>query len=78
MLWVRDMAANENLQAYLQMQDELIRKHHGKVAVFYKGRLVTVQADVEKAINYAKRKTHGKDFFVKELYTPEEQASAIL
>lgn len=60
------------------MQDELIRKHHGKVAVFYKGKLVTVQEDLQKAIKYAKRKTHGRDFFVMELYKPEEQAAAIL
>ncbi len=72
------MAANENLHAYLQMKDELIRNHHGKVAVFHGGKLTTVQDDVEKAISYAKKKTHGRDFFVKELYTPDEQASAIL
>jgi hypothetical protein len=70
--------ADENLQAYLRMQDELIRKHHGKVAIFYKGGLVTVQDDIEKAISYAKKKTQGRDFFVKELYKPEEQAAAIL
>ena len=69
---------NESLEAYMQMQDELIRKHHGKVALFYQGKLVTVQKDMQKAIDYARRKTGGKDFFVKELYTPEEQASAIL
>jgi hypothetical protein len=72
------MVEDENLQAYLRMQDELIRKHHGKVAVFYKGRLVTVKDDAGKAISYAKKKTHGRDFFVKELYKPEEQAAAIL
>ena len=69
---------NESLEAYMRMQDELIRKHRGKVAVFYQGKLVTVQKDMQKAIDYARRKTGGKDFFVKELYTPEEQASAIL
>ena len=75
---MQNMTVNENLQAYVQMQDELIRKHHGKIAVFHKGKLVTVQKDLERAINYAKKKTGGKDFFVKELYTPVEQASAIL
>ena len=69
---------DQNLQAYLKMQDELIRKHHGKVAVFYRGRLVTVQDGMEKAISYAKKKTRGTDFFVKELYKPEEQTAAIL
>jgi hypothetical protein len=44
---------------------------------YFRGKLVTVQDDIEKAINYAKRKTRGKDFFVKELYTPEEQASVL-
>lgn len=69
---------DENLQAYLSMQDELIRKYHGKTAVFYRGKLVVVSADLEKAIRIAKRKTGGREFFVKELYRPEEQASAIL
>ncbi len=69
---------DENLQAYLGMRDELVRKHHGKVAVFYQGRLVTVQDDVEKAIAYAKKKTNGRDFFVEELFSPQDRAAAIL
>jgi hypothetical protein len=69
---------DENLRAYLRMRDELVREHHGKVAVFYEGKLVTIQDDVEKAINHAKKKTRGRDFFVEELYSPEERAAAIL
>ncbi len=72
------MTNDENLQAFMKVKDELIRKHHGKVAVFYRGRLVTVQDDVGMAVSYARKKTHGRDFFVQELYTPEEQAAAIL
>jgi hypothetical protein len=72
------MIDDKNIQAYLRMRDELVRKHHGKVAVFYKGNLITVQEDIEKAIKYAKKKTQGRDFFVEELYTPEEKASTIL
>jgi hypothetical protein len=72
------LSYDENLQAYLNMQDELIRKHHGKTAVFYKGKLIAVSADLERAVRMAERKTGGRDFFIKELYRPEEQASAIL
>jgi len=72
------MATDENLQAFLKIRDELIRSHHGKVVVFHEGMVVTVQDDMEHAIRYARRKTRGKDFFVQELYTPEEQAAAIL
>jgi hypothetical protein len=68
----------ENFKAYLRMRDELVRKHHGKVAVFYQGKLVTIQDDLETAIDHAKKKTHGRDFFVEELYSPEERAAAIL
>ena len=69
---------DENVRAYMKVKDELIRKHHGKTAVFYRGKLVTVHDDVERAIDYARKKTHGRDFFVQELYTPAEQAAAIL
>jgi len=72
------LSYDENLQAYLNMQDELIRKHHGKTAVFYKGKLIAVSTDLERAVRMAERKTGGRDFFIKELYRPEEQASAIL
>jgi hypothetical protein len=59
-------AENDYLQVYMQMQDEVARKHHGK--------LVTVQKDMKNA----RRKTGWRDFFVKEFYTSEEQTSAIL
>ena len=60
------------------MQDELLKKRHGKVAAFYKGKLVAVDSDLSRAIGRARKKTEAKDFFVKELYKPEEQASSIL
>ncbi|HVC26530.1 MAG TPA: hypothetical protein VND40_00060 [Nitrososphaerales archaeon] len=69
---------DENLEVYLKMRDQLVREHHGKVAVFYQGKLVTVHEDVEKAINHAKKTTHGRDFFVGELFSPEEQAANML
>ena len=70
--------AEEDLRAFLKMRDELVRKHHGKVAVFYRGELVAIKDDVQKSIADAKRKTRGRDFFVEELYSPEERAAAIL
>jgi hypothetical protein len=72
------MSLNENLEAYNMMQEELIRKYHGKVAVFHRGKLVAVDKDLKRAIEKARQKTRAKDFFIRELYRPEEQASAIL
>jgi hypothetical protein len=75
---ISDNLVEENVQVYERMRDELVKKHHGKVAVFYRGELVTVQDDVESAIAFAKKRTRGKDFFVQPLYSPEEQAASIL
>lgn len=68
----------EDVEAYLRMQKELILKHHGKTAVFSKGKLIAVEKDLAKALKKARKKTKGKEFFVAELYTPEEQSAAIL
>lgn len=72
------VSLSENFQAYTEMQDELLKRYHGKVAVFHRGKLVAVEKEIEVALRKAMKKTGAKDFFVKELYTPEEQASSIL
>ncbi len=72
------MSFSEDIQAYSEMQNELLKRHHGKVAVFYRGKLVALEKEIDAALRIAKRKTGAREFFVRELYTPEEQASAIL
>jgi hypothetical protein len=67
----------KNIEAFLKMEKELIRKHHGKIAVFSKGNLILVEKDLRKALEKAK-KTKEKTLFIAELYTPEEQAAGIL
>lgn len=72
------MIVKENINAFMKVQNELIRKHHGKVAVFCKGKLIVIEKDLRKALKKARRKTKEKEIFVAELYTPEEQSAAIL
>lgn len=72
------MKIMNNIEAFERMEKNLLLKHHGKVVVFYKGKLVTIDKDFDRAINKAREKTKGKEFFVHELYSPEEISSAIL
>ncbi len=69
---------DRNIENFQKVEKELILKHHGKVAVFYKGKLVTIDKDFDKALNNAIKKTKGKEFFVHHLYTVEEQSAGIL
>lgn len=69
---------NKDIEAFSKMENKLIRKHHGKVVVFYKGKLVVVNKDFDKALNKAIKKTRGREFFVHHLYTVEEQSAGIL
>lgn len=69
---------DRNIEAFQRIEKELVAKHHGKVAVFYKGKLVTIEKDFDRALNKAIKKTHGKEFFVHHLYTVEEQSAGIL
>lgn len=66
------------MQSFSRMEKELIAKHHGKVVVFYKGKLVSLDKDFDIALNKAIKKTGGKEFFVHHLYTVEEQSAGIL
>lgn len=69
---------DKDIQAYFKMEGELIRKYHGKYAVFYKGRLVAVDKKLRNAMRKAEKKTGANKFFVHPLYTAEEQGNAIL
>ncbi|MFQ6072324.1 MAG: DUF5678 domain-containing protein [Methanosarcinales archaeon] len=71
-------SGNKNMECYHRMEDELLEKHHGKIAVFYDGNLVAIGNDIEDAVTKARKVSKGKEFFVKEIFTPEEQAEAIL
>lgn len=68
---------DKDIQSFSQMEKELIAKHHGKVGVFYKGKLVSLDKDFDIALNKA-IKNRGKEFFVHHLYTVEEQSSGML
>jgi len=68
----------EDIEAYLRMQKELIAKHHGKVAVFSKGKLIVIDRNLRMALKKARKRSKSKNIFVAELYTPEEQTAAIL
>ncbi len=68
---------DENIESFLKMEKELIAKHHGKVVVFYKGELVAIDKDFKRAMDKARKKTNGKEFFVHDLYTPEEMSNVL-
>jgi len=68
----------KDIEAFLKMEKELIRRHHGKIAIFSKGNFILVEKDLRKALEKARKKTKKKTLFIAELYTPEEQAAGIL
>ena len=72
------MKIMNNIEAFERMEKNLLLKHHGKVVIFYKGKLVTIDKDFDRALNKAMKKTRGKEFFVHHLYTVEEQSAGIL
>lgn len=69
---------DKNIQAYFKMEKELVRKYHGKYAVFHNGKLVSVDKNLGTAVEKAEKKTGAKEFFVHPLYTIEEQTNAII
>jgi len=66
------------MEAYHKMEEELLSKYHGKTAVFCDGKLVVIGEDIDDAIEKAKIKTDANRFFVRKLFSPEEQTNAIL
>ena len=72
-------SGNKNMEAYHQMEQELLAKYHGKTAVFCEGKLVAIGDDIEDAIEKASASVpKEKEIFVKNLYTAKEQTQAIL
>lgn len=69
---------DKDIQAYFKMEKELVRKHHGKYAVFFNGKLVAVDKTLSNAMKKAEKKTGAKEFFVHPLYAIEEQTNAII
>ena len=67
-----------DMEAFHKMEKALLKKHHGKTAVFCNGKLVAIDEDIENAIKKAKKVYKGKEFFVTRLFSAEEQAEAIL
>ena len=69
---------NKNMEAYHRMENELLAKYHGKTAVFCDGKLVTIGDDIDDGVEKAKMKTGKNRFFVRKLFSPDEQTNAIL
>jgi len=68
---------NKNMEKFHEMEEELLKEHHGKTAVFCDGKLVAVGDNIEDAIEKA-NVPREKEIFVKNLYTAKEQTQAIL
>lgn len=69
---------DRDIEAYFKMEKDLIRKHRGKYAVFYKGKPVAIEKKLDKALEKAKKKTGERRFFVHLLYPLKEQTNAIV
>lgn len=69
---------DKDLLGYKQMEEELLKKYYGKVAVFCDGKLVAIGKDVKEAVYKARSVSKGKELFVKELIRSDEQTKAIL
>ena len=72
------MSLNENLEAYSKLQDELIRKYHGKVAVFYRGKLVVIDKDLKRAIEKARQKTSLSESYTGQRSKPQQYYSGLM
>jgi|GEM_PF-2147511 len=67
-----------NMEAYHEMEEELLKKYHGKTAVFCNGKLAAIDDDIEKAVEKAKKVYKGKTFFIKRLFSVKEQYESLL
>ncbi len=68
---------NPNMEAFHEMEEELLKKYHGKVAVFCSGKLAAIDKDMVKAVEKAKKVYKGNTFFVKTLFSAKEQTEFI-
>ncbi|MFQ6120631.1 MAG: hypothetical protein ACE5KE_12215 [Methanosarcinales archaeon] len=73
-IWDEDI----DMKAYHEMEEKLIKEHHGKVAVFCDGKLIAIGNNIKEAVLEAKKHTKKRNFFVRELYTVKEQSECIL
>ncbi len=69
---------NPNMEAYHKMEEELLKKYHGKVAVFCNGKLAAIDDDIVKAVEKARKVYKGNTFFIKTLFSVKEQCEALL
>lgn len=69
---------NPNMEAFHEIEEELLKKYHGKTAVFCNGKLAAIDDDAVKAVEKAEKKYKAKTFFVTTLYSAEEQAECLL
>lgn len=75
---MRIWTGNKNMESFRKMETKLLKKHHGKVAVFSNGKLLAIGKDIEDAVKKARKLSKAKKFFVKELFSAKEQTEAIL
>ena len=69
---------NKNIKCYWKMENRLLKKYHGKVAVFSDGKLIAIGKDIEDTVKKAAKISKTKKFFVRELFSIKEQTEAIL
>lgn len=75
---MRIWTGNKNMECYRKMENRLLKKYHGKVAVFSDGKLIAIGRDIKDAVEKASKISKKKELFVRELFSPEEQVEAIL
>ena len=75
---MRIWTGNKNMESFRKMENRLLKKYHGKVAVFSDGKLIAIGKDIGDAVKKARKLSTSKNFFVKELFSAKEQTEAIL
>ena len=75
---MRIWTGNKNMESFRKMESKLLKKHHGKIAVFSDGKLLAIGKDIGDAVKKARKLSTSKKFFVKELFSAKEQTEAIL
>jgi hypothetical protein len=48
-------AGNKNMESFRRMESKLLRKYHGKVAVFSDGNLIATRKDIKQALKKARK-----------------------
>ena len=50
------------MEVFTKMRDELIRKHHGKTAIFHNGKLIVIEKDLKRALKKPERKLNQRRY----------------